>query len=316
MIRITIIVSVLACAVLMIGCSSATQIMSDWKNTEITIDGIQNDWEGSLYDFKKENLTIGIRNDADNLYLCFISYDQGIRNKIMNGGFTIWFDPSGETDEIYGIKFPMGHQNRDKSIDMHNDSRQSKMSENVNGDISNGEFGASDNMPPPPLSSNIDSMRGFEKTDSRMPIILGNARFEMQFLGPNKNDVQQTTTLELKSAAIQIKMTQKTFIYEVKLPLHRTIDFPFTLIPTNKKNSLSIEFKTEKSPESRFARPSDGPGGRGPGGSRPPSGGGSGDSGPGGGGEPDGKSVGTGSNSSNQIEIWIRAVLTNNPNKI
>jgi hypothetical protein len=315
MIRIAITVSVLACAVYMMGCSSAAHLISDWKNTEITIDGKQNDWEGSLYDFKKENLTIGIRNDADNLYLCFISYDQGIKHQIMNRGFTIWFDPGGGTNEIYGIKFPIGHQKRDKSIDMYNDNRQFKMSEDASDNILNGEFGVSENMPPPPLPGNIDSMSsyGFAKIDSRMPVILGNARFEMQFLGPNENDVQQTTTLELKSAAIQINMTQKTFIYELKLPLYRTIDFPFTLIPTNKKKLLGIEFKTEGSSEGGFGRSSGGPGGRGPGGGRPPSGGGIGESGPGGEGEPEGKSVGRGFNSSDQIEIWIKAVLAGNP---
>ena len=37
----------------LIGCSSAVQLTSDWKKSEIVIDGKQKEWHGSLYGLKK-----------------------------------------------------------------------------------------------------------------------------------------------------------------------------------------------------------------------------------------------------------------------
>jgi hypothetical protein len=295
-----------------LGCSSAVPLISDWKKSEIVIDGKQNDWEGSLYDLKKVNVTIGVRNDSENLYLCFISYDQGVGRQIMSGGFTIWFDPSGGTDEQYGIKFPVG---RPKG------SRAQMPDKNSGGENNPpGDFGSGDNAPPMPGNDNSAySSRG--ENDDKMMSMLLNAQRELQFLGPEEKDVQQASTLELKTAKVQIGMTQKAFVYELQVPLQKTIDFPFTLTPTDKKNILGIEFKTEENSMVRMGGPGGGPGG--PGGGGPPSGGGpggppgGGPGGPPGGGQggppPSGGRGGKGSNSSEPIDIWSKVTLAQSP---
>lgn len=288
----------------LLGCSSAVQLTSDWKKSEIVIDGKQNDWEGSLYDLKKVNVTIGVRNDSENLYLCFISYDQSVGRQIMSGGFTVWFDPSGGTDEQYGIKFPVG---RPKG------SRAQMPDKNSGGENNPpGDFGSGDNAPPMPGNDNSASIGQGGNDDKIMPMLL-NAQHELQFLGPEEKDVQQASTLELKTVKVQIGMTQKAFVYELQVPLQKTIDFPFTLTPTDKKNILSIGFKTEENSMGGMGGPGGGPGGPGGGGHPPPGGGPGGAPPPGG--SPGGSGGGRGgknSNSSEPIDIWAKVTLAHN----
>ncbi|MBN1398920.1 MAG: hypothetical protein JXA06_12880 [Bacteroidetes bacterium] len=289
------------------GCSGAVQLKSDWKNSVIVIDGKQDDWAGYLYDFKKNDLTVGICNDDENIYICFISYDQGVRRQIMDGGFTVWFDPGGGTEELYGIKYPAGRPRGERTGDMSNDNRQLRKSENTSSDFSTDELGNTENMPPSPILGSDN--------DGKMPSISGNAQFEMQFLGPNENEVREANILELKSAAIKVSLTQKTFVYELKVPLHRTSDFPFTIIPTNRENIIGIGFKTEENSISGFSKSPKGPGGGRPGGGAPPGGGPPGSVSPGGG-PPSGgygdMRRGGGSDSSKPVELCIKAVLSGN----
>jgi hypothetical protein len=288
----------------LIGCSSAVQLTSDWKKSEILIDGKQNEWQGSLYDLKKVNVTIGVRNDAENLYLCFISYDQGVGRQIMSGGFTVWFDPSGGTDEQYGIKFPVGRPKGGRP------QMSDKNSEGGNNPP--GDFGSGDNAPPMPGNDNSASLSDGGNDDKMMPTLL-NAQRELQFLGPEEKDVQQTTTLELKTIKVQLGISQKAFVYELQVPLQKTNDFPFTLTPTGKKNILSIGFKTEENSMGGMGGPGGGPGG--PGGGGPPPGGGPGGSPPPGGG-PGGSGGGRGGKgrkSSEPIDIWAKVTLAQSP---
>jgi hypothetical protein len=300
-------------ALLFNGCSSAVTLVSDWKKSEMTIDGKQQEWEGSLYDLKKVNVTIGIRNDTANLYLCFISYDQGVRRQIMSGGFTVWFDPSGGTDERYGIQYHVGHPKGAQPMRTGNHEGPSQVFTPMNGDNDNfqGEDENINNMPPPAMPGNLDtvfSKPGFGKNNGRMPTPPDNALREVQFLGPEEKDVQQSTTLELKTMKVQVGVTQRAFIYELQVPLHRTDDFPFTLAP-GKRNILGIRFKTENFFSRKLGGSGDFDGRQG---GHPPGGGSEGAGGrqgghPSGGG-PGGRG-GSNSNSSEPIDIRTEVIL-------
>jgi hypothetical protein len=284
----------------LLGCSSAVQLTSDWKKSEIVIDGKQDEWQRSLYDLKKVNVTIGVRNDAENLYLCFISYDQDAGRQIMSGGFTVWFDPSGGTDEHYGIKFPIG---------LPKGSRPQMPDKNSGGGNNPPtDFGSVDNIPPMPGNDNSASLSQ-GGNDDKIASMLLTAQRELQFLGPEEKDVQQSTTLELKTVKLQIGMNRQMFVYELQVPLHRTEDFPFVLAPTDKKNVLGIGFKTDDNPLGGMGGPGDRPGGPPPGGGPggPPPGGGPGGLPPGGG------RGGKGSNSSEPIDIWAKVTLAQSP---
>jgi hypothetical protein len=215
----------------------------------------------------------------------------------MSGGFTVWFDPSGGTDEQYGIKFPVG---RPKGSRAQMPDKNSGGGNNPPTDMGNG-----DNAPPMPGNNNSASVSQGGKDDKMMPMLL-NAQRELQFLGPEEKDVQQASTLELKTVKVQIGMTQKAFVYELQVPLHRTEDFPFALAPTDKKNVLGIGFKTEETESFSGGPRGGGPGGGGPGGGGP-RGGGPGGGGPGGGGR-----SGKDSNLSEPIDIWAKVTLARN----
>jgi hypothetical protein len=259
-----------------IGCGSTVPLISDWNRTGIIIDGKADEWQGSLYILKKANVTIGVRNDADNLYLCFISYDQGVMRQILSGGLTVWFDPAGGSDEKYGIKYPAGFPKGNPAMDLENDGKPRQMP--MNGA---GETG--DDMPPPgPAYMDTSfSKHGFNNIEGIIPPMADNIQHEIQFLGPEEKNVQQSTTIELKKMKVQIKRTQNAFTYELQVPLHKTGDFPFELAPA-KGGIIGIEFKTEKISPGRHSgimgRPRGGdmsgppggdmeglPGGRGPG---------------------------------------------------
>jgi hypothetical protein len=300
----------------LIGCSSAVPLTSDWKESEIVIDGKQNEWQGSLYDLKKVDVTIGFCNDAENLYLCFISYDQGVGRQIISGGFTVWFDPSGGTNEQYGIKFPIGRPKSGRS--------QISDKNSEGGNNPPRDFGSGDNVPPMPDNDNSASLSGGGNDEKMMPMLL-NAQRELQFLGPEEKDVQLAATLELKTIKVQIGMTRQMFVYELQVPLHRTEDFPFVLAQTDKKNVLGIGFKTDDNPSGGMGGPGGGQGepppgggsGGRPGGSQggPPPGGGLGGR-PGGGQggfSPDGGRGGKVSNSPESIDIWAKVTLAQSP---
>jgi hypothetical protein len=307
-----------------VGCSSAVQLASSWKQTDIIIDGKQNDWQGDLYDLKKAKVTIGIRNDEKNLYLCFISTDRSVQRQIMSGGFTVWFDPTGGTDETYGIQFPVGHTMKDggPSTSRGNAGGAPSAMQDLSGDENSSDFLGNDNMMPPMppgLDTSMHTPRGFA-TD-KMPSLLNSGQSEIKFLGPEKKDVQLSTMIELKTIKVQIGITRQAFVYELQVPLHKTEDFPFTLSPTNSKNTLGVEFKTETISFSGGMRGPGGPGGGGnggpdgsgmggpPGGGMGGPGGGGGMGGPGGGGSGGGHRGGSDSNSSDPIEVWAKVTL-------
>ncbi|MDP2913843.1 MAG: hypothetical protein Q8O91_00145, partial [Candidatus Aminicenantes bacterium] len=74
----------------------------------IVIDGKTDDWQGDLYVVPGERLSIGFINDPDNLYVCLLTSDTFTRFQIMSQGLTVWFDPKGGKEKVFGIKFPLG----------------------------------------------------------------------------------------------------------------------------------------------------------------------------------------------------------------
>jgi hypothetical protein len=231
-----------------------------------------------------------VRNDSENLYLCFISYNQSVGRQIMSGGFTVWFDPSGGTDEQYGIKFPVGLPKGSRP-QMPDKNSQGRNNPRI-------DFGSGDNAPPMPGNDN-SAFVGQGGNDDKMMSMLLNVQQELQFLGPEEKDVQQATTLELKTIKVQLGISEKAFVYELQVPLQKTNDFPFTLTPTGKKNILGVGFKTEENSMVKMGGPGGGPGG-------PPPGGGPGGPPPGGG------RGGKDPNSSEPIDIWAKVTLVHN----
>jgi hypothetical protein len=90
------------------GVYGKMKISSHWLDDGITIDGQMEDWKGALVYVKNKGISLGILNDEDHLALCVIVSDRKILMQVMGRGLAIWFDPSGKTKKIRGIKFPIG----------------------------------------------------------------------------------------------------------------------------------------------------------------------------------------------------------------
>ncbi|HLA68704.1 MAG TPA: hypothetical protein VJN65_03295 [Bacteroidota bacterium] len=89
------------------GCSSAVQLTSAWNDHAIIIDGSAADWGTSLMPVTGLPLALGVRNDGEFLYVCLSTQDPFVQAQILNGGLTVWFDPRGENEETFGIRFPL-----------------------------------------------------------------------------------------------------------------------------------------------------------------------------------------------------------------
>jgi len=96
---------------LLIGCgNSKLELNSNWRDREITVDGKNADWLGTMLFFEEDNVSVGLLNDENFFYICMIAEDQFMRTQIMRQGFTLWFDPDGGKKKTFGIKYPLRMQ--------------------------------------------------------------------------------------------------------------------------------------------------------------------------------------------------------------
>lgn len=89
------------------GCGEEA-MASLWRAKELTIDGNISDWDGQLMYLEEKQCSIGVQNDSTTLYLCLTTGDRSQKMKINGAGFTVWFDPAGGGEKIYGVHYPLG----------------------------------------------------------------------------------------------------------------------------------------------------------------------------------------------------------------
>lgn len=87
------------------GCGDK-EFNSNWRQSEIIIDGNQSDWEGKLHYLADEHSVVGIANDNEYLYLCLATNDTAKMFQFFSTGFTVWLE-SKSSDEKIGVQYPM-----------------------------------------------------------------------------------------------------------------------------------------------------------------------------------------------------------------
>ncbi len=97
------------------GCRTPLDLASVWTGSPVRIDGSSSDWT-TLTVLKSPSLSLGARNDEENLYLCLTTADPDIQAQILFAGFTVWFLPSHEDAEPLGSQFPV-KQDRPGRVD-------------------------------------------------------------------------------------------------------------------------------------------------------------------------------------------------------
>ena len=93
---------------LCVGCGSSATMTSVQPAARPAIDGKLDDWAGNLQKVEKKDFSLGIQNDGEFLYVALVSSEQAVTNEILRGGLTLWLDPAGGKEKVFGIRFPRG----------------------------------------------------------------------------------------------------------------------------------------------------------------------------------------------------------------
>lgn len=88
------------------SCRSPLDLASTWTGAPMTIDGSRADWT-ELSVMESPPLSLGARNDQQNLYLCLTTADPDVQMQILFAGFTIWFPSSHDGARPFGLQFPL-----------------------------------------------------------------------------------------------------------------------------------------------------------------------------------------------------------------
>lgn len=109
------------CALLLVlglaGCSSYTTYATESlpRVKEIKVDGKTDDWLGSLSIIEDGAVSVGFRNDRENLYVCLMVEEEFLQAQVMGQGLTVWFDPRGGKAKSLGIRYPLGMPRGERS---------------------------------------------------------------------------------------------------------------------------------------------------------------------------------------------------------
>lgn len=250
------------------------QFQSGWRDRDINIDGRSDDWVGSLTYMDKQNISLGVLNDTDYLYVCLAAEDQAVISRILRQGMILWFDPEGGKEKTFGIKYPIGRQG-----------------------MQQGEMMRPDN------EADRQKMR-------RAMMAISN---ELEILQQSKVPIR-TSIENLKGIEVFLKRSTGLIVYEIKIPLQENQDLPFAIgAKEGSEIGIGIEVPKMTMNMNRAAGGMGGRGGGMGGGGMGGRGGGMGGRGDGmGGGGMGGRSGGMGGQRANMqkgIKIWTTVQL-------
>jgi hypothetical protein len=277
-------------ATIFLGCGGQ-QLASTWRDREITIDGLDDEWEGTMAYLSDANIAVGLLNDDEYLYVCLATVDSRVVRQVVGSGLTIWFDAKGGKKRSLGINFPLG-------MDL---SREG-------GDRANR---------PMPGSGEGGPMPGFGEggpDPEKLREMLSGSAGEMAILGPGKTDRRLMPVASSQEVRVKLGYSGGKLVYELRIPLVHDLEHPDAIGLENGRK-IGVGFETaEIDREAMKERMKNGMGaGRPPmggtNGGGPPMGGGMRGGGPRGGGMPGGQ--GSGGEMSERLELWIKVQLAN-----
>ena len=101
------------------GCKQQYSLESMWLDKEVTIDGIDKEWDDTrrYYD-EKSNTRIGIYNDNEYLYMRLVAMDPGIQMSIQRRGLTMWLCNAGKGETVWGLRYPFRAQGLERGSEI------------------------------------------------------------------------------------------------------------------------------------------------------------------------------------------------------
>jgi hypothetical protein len=274
----------LAAALLASGCGRAN-LNCAWQATAITVDGRSAEWSSPWYSLADDRIALSVTNDEDFLYLGLAPSGFDVQAQMMQGGITVWLDPSGGKRRDFGIRYPLGK---------------------------GGHAGPPDSLREGPRPDH-ETMGRPDPEAMRRALEAGPKELEILTEGGKARrrvPLSQAGGIEARAG-----LSEDQCAYEIKIPLRSDPQHPFGAgLVAGRPLGLGVEIAALRG-GGRTGPPGDwgGPGG---GGSGPPSGppdGGSG--GPQGGGmPPDGRRPGgPPGGSSGAIAVWVRVIPADRP---
>jgi hypothetical protein len=165
------------------GCSSSQEIVSRWGDR-----GSPERWSDSTVYLSDQHVAVGVRNDAEYLYLTLVVPDRSRQRQLFGRGMTVWFDYKGGEDRRFGVRYPIG-------------------------------FGAMpmEERPMDGRGAGDDRWREFRSDSSfTIPEQLPS---EMEIYGPMKGERQRVTTAEGRGVEVTIEERNGTLYYRMQVPL-------------------------------------------------------------------------------------------------
>jgi hypothetical protein len=93
------------------GCAMH-KVASAWHgNYNLIADGSDSEWQAEPRYYDEANqVAIRAMNDMKGIYLCFSTGDNKLKQTITMTGLTLWLDPEGGKNRIFGVGIPPGHR--------------------------------------------------------------------------------------------------------------------------------------------------------------------------------------------------------------
>jgi hypothetical protein len=120
------------------GCSSfkTFELQSRSPEQPIVIDGQADDWAGRLFVVEGQEISLGILNDKEYLYVCLRTDANPMRAQILRAGLTVWLDPSGGKKKALGIRFPIGLNPEESEMPRRGHQEAPESEEQLTGNLS------------------------------------------------------------------------------------------------------------------------------------------------------------------------------------
>jgi hypothetical protein len=180
------------------------RIESHWRDRDVVIDGDNGEWAGPLHPVEENHpIMTAAMNDGQFLYVVLSTSDLAARRQIMRQGLIVWFDPSGGDKKHFGVKFPVG-----VLPDEAGRGRGGRRA--PGGGRPSGDPGSGDPAQP-------DQPAQLEPTN------------RLEVYGPEKDDAHSFVTDMAPGIAVKVGQVQGYLVYELKVPLARTADWPYAI---------------------------------------------------------------------------------------
>ena len=221
-VRLAFLSGLLCLAALFAGCDNA-EMMSQWRDREIAVDGKDGDWLGlTQYAIGESDVTtVGLLNDEHNLYLLLRTHDRALLSQVMRGGFTVWFDPYGQKKKTFGVHFPIGRRETGPPSWMRGEGKPEGR-----------------RMEPP------------KAPPEELPKLLEESLTQVELIGPDKDDRCTLAVAAADSQGVKVKadLSGGLLIYELQVPLRQSAQhsYAIALPASDAGQKISVGFETGK----------------------------------------------------------------------